>query len=60
MAEMRSDLINLSLGKMVVKNHIIKIQQRQDSCRQELELKDGVVYFVSVCVYINGLLNSGS
>lgn len=36
-----------------------KWQQRQDSWKEELELKEGVVYFVSVFGYINGLLNSG-
>ena len=60
MAEIgRSDLINQTQGKMVAKNHIIKIWQRQYRCKQELGMTDRVTFFVNVVVCINVLLNSG-
>lgn len=46
----RSHLTNQTWEKMVAKNHISKIWQKQYSCKRELRMKDSVIFFYYDCV----------
>lgn len=59
----RSYLINKTWEKMMAKNHITKIWQRQHSGKREIRMKSSVFFFsfliMIVFAYIEELLNSG-